>query len=363
MFYVDNKEHINAIFAEDGSTLAEFQTLLTDVAKGDLQAGVTKKEADDKICMMFNKLYGFDEKPTVLEAQKALRRNPYIAFEVIEVVVPDLLQSGWDANPFFQEFVEMRNIARGDENVFYTEQNVILNVAKLNGDHWDMPRQRLGAKERYSLKTEAYGAAVYAEFARIMAGYEVWSNLVGAIAKAFSEKINTELYLAFTSAAAQLPTQFQATVDTNTADMGRKALMDLIADVERSTGYDPIIVGTRAGLAMLRKLDEINWISNGMKDELYQTGRQGLWYGVPLMELKQINKLNTTMPMLDDSKLLVLPRTSDNKFIKMVNEGTALVREIANNTDNQDMTYDYRYIQRFGIAVVIGLLFGAVELQ
>jgi len=363
MFLTDNKSHINAVFAESKTTIEEFQTLLTDVAKGDLQAGVTKKEADDKICMMFNKLYGFDKKPTILEAEKALRINPYIAFEVIEDVVPNLIQSGWDANPFFREYVDVRNLARGDENVFYTEQNVILNVARLNGDHWDMPRQRLGAKERYQVKTQEYGAAVYAEFARLMAGYENWSDLVGTIAKAFTEKINNELYAAFTAAASQLPTQFQATIDTSTAEAGREALMDLIADVERSTGYEPMIVGTRSGLAKLRKLDEINWISNGMKEELYQTGRLGNWYGVDLIELKQVNKINTTTKMLDDTKLLVLPRSSENKFIKLVNEGTALVRQIADNTSNQDMTYDYRYIQRFGIMVVIGLLFGAVTLE
>lgn len=363
MLYINSADHIASVFADSDVTLQEFQTLLTDVAKGDLKNGISKAEADEKICMMFNKLYGFDEKPSKLDAEKALRRNPFIAFEVIEVVVPNLLQSGWDANPFFNEFVEIKNLARGDENVFYTEQNIILNVAKLNGDHWDMPRQRLGAKERYSLKTEAYGAAVYAEFARLMAGYEKWSDLVGAIAKAFTERINNEIYASFVGAVTQLPTQFQINIDTTAADTSRKALLTLIEDVERSTGYDTMLVGTRSGLAKLRALDEVQWISNGMKDELYQTGRQGLWYGVPLLELKQINKLNTTERMLDDTKLMVLPRSSDNKFIKMVNEGTALVREITNNTDNQDMTSDYRYIQRFGIAVVIGLLFGSVTIE
>lgn len=358
----DNKNHIIAVFEDNGLTLENFQALLTDVANGNLQDGVTKAEADEKICMMFNKLYGFDHKPSRIEAEKALRQNPYLAFEVIEVVVPNLLQSGWDANPFFMEFVDMKNIARGDENVFVTEEEVILNVAKVNGDHWDMPRQRLGVKESYRLKTEAYAAAVYAEFARLMAGHENWSKLVGAIAKAFTEKINSEIYAAFVGAASQLPTQFQVNIDTASADAGREALIDLISDVERSTGYEPIIVGTKSGLAKLRKLDEINWISNNMKQELYETGKQGLWYGTNLIELKQVNKVNTTEKILDDTKLMILPRTTDNKFIKMVNEGTALVRQISNNVDNQDMSYDYRYIQRFGIAVVIGLKFGVATI-
>ena len=357
-----DRADIIAVFDNNKTTLAEFQTLLFDAANGDLQGGITKKEADEKICMMFNALYGFDKKPTRMEAEKALRRNPYIAFEVIEEVVPNLIQSGWDANPFMNQFAEIRNLAYGDTNVFYTERDIILNVAKLSADHWDMPRQRLAAKERYFINPEAYGAAVYAEFARLMAGIESWSELVGAIAKAFTEKMNNEVYASFVAAVNQLPTEFQATLDMSTPDDSRDRLLTLIEDVERSTGYEATILGTKSGLAKLRKLDEINWISNDMKNELYQTGRQGLWYGVPLIELKQINKLNTTQRMFDDTKLMVLPR-AENKFIKIVNEGTALIREVNDGVTNQDMTSDYRYIQRFGVAVVIGLLFGAVTLN
>ena len=37
--------------------------------------------------------------------------------------------------------------------------------------------------------------------------------------------------------------------------------------------------------------------------------------------------------------------------------------KIYDGVTNQDMTSDYRYIQRFGVAVVLGLQFGAVTLQ
>lgn len=353
---------IIAVFDEKQTTLDEFRTLLFDVARGELQDGVTKKEADEKICMMFNALYGFDKKPTIREAERALRKNPYIAFEVIEEVVPNLLQSGWDANPFMNEFAEIRNLAIGDTAVFYTEEPMILNVARLSADHWDMPRQRIKAKERFTVQTDAYGAAVYAEFARLMAGFESWSELVGMIAKAFMERMNNEVYAAFLAAMTQLPTQFQVTLDTTTPDLSREMLLTLVEDVERSTGYGTTIIGTKSGLAKLRKLDEIQWIANSMKEELYETGRQGLWYGVPLIELKQINKFNTTLKMFDDNKLMVLPR-AENKFIKIVNEGEAIIREVNDGVTNQDMTSDYRYIQRFGVAVVLGLQFGAVTLQ
>lgn len=48
----------------------------------------------------------------------------------------------------------------------------------------------------------------------------------------------------------------------------------------------------------------------------------------------------------------------DNKFVKLVNEGNPEMRQTNDNTTNQDMTYDYTYQFKMGVAVMIGLLFG-----
>ena len=52
----------------------------------------------------------------------------------------------------------------------------------------------------------------------------------------------------------------------------------------------------------------------------------------------------------------------DNKFIKVVNEGNPEMRQVNDNTVNQDMTYDYRYMFKMGVAVQIGLLFGVYNI-
>ena len=48
----------------------------------------------------------------------------------------------------------------------------------------------------------------------------------------------------------------------------------------------------------------------------------------------------------------------DNRFIKVINEGNPEMRQVNDNTVNQDMTYDYRYFWKMGVGVQIGLLFG-----
>ena len=80
------------------------------------------------------------------------------------------------------------------------------------------------------------------------------------------------------------------------------------------------------------------------------------------MEIKQGFRLNTTTEYLvDDKQLLIMP-VGDNKFIKMVNEGQPEMRQVNDNTANQDMTYDYRYMFKFGVAVMVNLLFGVYNI-
>ena len=76
------------------------------------------------------------------------------------------------------------------------------------------------------------------------------------------------------------------------------------------------------------------------------------------MELKQGFRLNdTTNRLVDDKQLFIMP-VGDNKFVKMVNEGQPEMMQVNDNTGHQDMTYDYKYMFKMGVAVMIGLLFG-----
>ena len=52
----------------------------------------------------------------------------------------------------------------------------------------------------------------------------------------------------------------------------------------------------------------------------------------------------------------------DNKFIKVINEGNPEMRQTNDNTVNQDMTHDYTYMFKMGVAVMINLLFGVYNI-
>ena len=75
--------------------------------------------------------------PTKRDIKRAFNRHGEEFFEVIEELVDIKVNTDLQANDFFNDFVEYRNIALGDSNEFYTEDKTILAVSKVSGHHHD----------------------------------------------------------------------------------------------------------------------------------------------------------------------------------------------------------------------------------
>ena len=358
--------NVREVFENDESKLFAFNKLMFDVANNSLEDGITMKEASDKIVSIFMQAIGVDEKSTKAEIRKAIRRNQQVLFDLIEEIVPNLLRTGWQDNPFFNEFVEIRNIDIGDKAMFYTEDETLLTVSKVSGNHWDIDRQRLGKGASFTVETSWYGIAVYSEYERLLTGAEDFATFVRKLYEAVDRFVNESIYQAMISAAAQLPggaTGSGQWVKTGALTETEKAVfMQLIEDVQMATGMDVVIMGTKAALSRLEGMQDIDWVSEDMRVQRNTTGRIGYFEGIRLVEIKQGFRLNTTTEYLvDDKQLLIMP-VGDNKFIKVINEGQPEMRQVNDNTANQDMTYDYRYMFKMGVGVQIGLLFGVYNI-
>lgn len=354
--------HVRDVFENDESKFNAFSKLMLDTANANFEEGIDAKSANEKIVSMFKQIIGCDEKSTKAEIRKAIRKNQQVLFDLIEEVVPNLLQSGWQDNPFFNEYVETKNIDIGDQNVFYTEDETILSVSKVSGNHWDIDRQRLGKGASFSVATSWYGIAIYSEYERLLTGAEDFATFVTKLYEAVDRFVNESIYQAFCDAAEKLPGGASGAgqwVKTGALDAAAKdTFMTLIEDVQMATGMDVVIMGTKSALMKLEGMQDINWVSNDMKVERNTTGRIGFFEGIRLVELKQGFRLNdTTNRLINDKQLFIMP-TGDNKFVKLVNEGQPEMRQVNDNTANLDMTYDYRYMFKMGVAVMIGLRFG-----
>lgn len=128
--------NVQNVFNNDVNDFMAFSELLTDVARGAQK--VSKEEANKKIVDVFQSVLGLDKNSTAREVRKAIQRNQQLVFDIIEETVQSLLVSGWGNDPFFQKYVDQRNLALGDKNEFITEDNSIMSVMRVAGNHHDI---------------------------------------------------------------------------------------------------------------------------------------------------------------------------------------------------------------------------------
>lgn len=325
--------NVKNVFENDESNYDSFNKLMLDYSH-DMLDGISAREANDKIVEIFRNIIGCDEKSTKAEIRRGIRRNQNLIFDLIEVVIDDALISGWQENPFFKEFVEVRNLAMHDKNEFYVPDDSVLSVMKVSGNHHDLLRQRLGAGKTFSVETSWYGIKVYAEFERLLTGLEDFSTLVGKITEAFDRYVNQALYETLIGIGTTLGSQWYKASAIN--DTTKETLRTLVMDVSMATGSEVVIMGTYAALSKVYDLTNVSWASGDMKNEKYTTGRFGYWEGIRLVELKQGFKLNDTTKYLIANDVLFIMPVGIEPMIKLVYEGDTQTYQVQDAGTHMD---------------------------
>ena len=356
-------ERIRAIFSQEDRSLGAFTDLLNNVGLDKIcydknMNAVSKEVANDGIRKVMYEVLEIPEGTKGAELRRAIRKHQPEVFEVIETTLQNMVETGWNQNPFFDEYVERKSAALGDTNEFYTKDNVILTVSELSGGHWNLFRQRLGGGKSFPVKTSWLGLGVYAEFERFMAGAIDWNELINKVYEAIDKKFSSMIFSTFKTIQNYLPAGGQWSKSSQLNAQTLDTFLQLLQDVETANGSEVVIMGTRFALAKLTKLEDVNWISDDMKKERNTLGRVGYFMGYKMVEIPQVFADNDTTTRLVDNDYLYIMPVADNKFIKVFDEGDMLVKQVTDNTVNTDMTYDYMVQYKMGIAVVIGRMFG-----
>lgn len=309
-------------------------------------------EASRALKKKFSEVLGVPEDCTGKTLRRAINRHKYDIFELIEDTIDEMLVLGWGDNPFFREFVDTRNIALGDRNEFYVPDNSILTVSEFSGNHHDLIRQKLIPGQSFQVKTRWYGIKIYEEFEHYYTNRIDWASFINKMYEAFDNKINTLLYGAFMDIDKALPAGY-----AETGTLTLQKAVDLAEKVRTGTGYDVTIAGTRSAISALMSLTPSGWVSENMKDQRNTTGNVTYFEGIRTMVIPQVFAYGTRNFALDNKKLIFLPNT-DNRFIKLVNEGDSQYYENTEPTNNVDMTAEAEYMAKLGVATVVGVDFG-----
>lgn len=128
-----------AQFENNYDNMLQFNELALN-ASHDVFDKYSKEETSTIIRNQFNKILGIDFKTaTPMKRRQAWRDHGREVASLIEDVILDKMVSGWNAaNARFMEYVEEINIADGDKNEFYVEDNSLLQVSKFAGNHHDI---------------------------------------------------------------------------------------------------------------------------------------------------------------------------------------------------------------------------------
>ena len=339
----------------------QFAKLLSDAGRRNFESGITKADADALIAEKFEAIIGGNRNDmSAKEYKRAIRNHKNELFDILIDYIDEVLTTGWTDNEFFKEWVEVRNLANGDQNEFVTEDNSVLSVAKLSGNHWDIDRQRLGESETFRVPTEWVGLGVYDEYERVLLGRSDWVKLTKAVYDAIDAYVNEIVYNAVMAAGTKvLPgsDQFYKTDELN-AD-SKLDFMAMVEDVQAANrGAEVVIMGTKTALSRLSNLVPVDWRAAADKEDHRNMGHVGIWEGTRVVEIPQVFAKNDTSTKLVNPNVLLIMPVADNKFIKLVYEGNAEMREITDNTTLNDMTHEFKYMTKLGVATVIGRYFG-----
>ena len=357
MIFSQKADKIKACF--DADSYMNCSKVCVDTVKNALE-NYSKEQANDLILKKVYEIMELSDKPTEYEVRRALNNTAKreALFEIISDTVEDTLVSGWQASPFFMQYVETKTMALGQKNEFYTPDTTELVISKVSASNHDMIRQRLGAGSTFSVTTAYYGAKVYMESERYLMQAEDWSALVAKISVAYTKAINTLLNTAVMGAGASLPSPTQWNVTGELTSANYDELIKLISDVATATGTEPVLMGTKVALSGLKNVGNVTYLSDQAKQDIYTTGLISSFEGTPLVVIPQaFEKNDTSKYLVDNTKILVMP-TNIDKFVKFYYEGATTVKEVTDSNTNTDATIEYELGMKFGAGVLTSTRFG-----
>lgn len=213
--------------------------------------------------------------------------------------------------------------------------------------------QKLGEGESFPIPTQNYAVKVGMDIDVYLLGRKDWSKLVDAVAIAYQEQIQNDMFAAFVDAEDKLPADEQF-VKTKELIADNKDEFDmLISDVEGVNKSGVVILGLKTDLKKLNALCDIDWVSDSQKEEVARLGRLGMYESTPLVEIPQrFVKNDVTEKLIEPGTLYILPNV-DNKFVKFVDVGETEIVEVTEKAQRKDDLMTYEVQREMGIAVIL----------
>lgn len=231
-------------------------------------------------------------------------------FTLIEEILSRTVVEGLQGDEYFNQLVDYRNVAEGDQNVFLVEDSDLFYVAKIADGTQGIRRQRLGGYSEVTIPTTLRAVKIYEELNRVLSGRVDFNQFITKVAESFRQELLNDIYTLWISATSD---QFGGTTYFPAAgSYDEDALLDLIAHVEAAAnGRTATIIGTKKAVRNLMPSIQ----GNEVESDIYSMGYVGKFFGTPVVVTPQRHKINSTEFVLSDDILTIV--AGDDRPIKV----------------------------------------------
>ncbi len=306
---------------------------------------VTKYSHDDSMELLRTALVEANGGSTRIDYKAVRDGKCGEVFALVEEILQRTVYEGLRDNDFFMQLVDERNVAMGDQNVFELEDSNLFAVADAADGTQGIRRQRLDGFTTVSINTSFKVVRIYEELNRVLSGKVDFNHFINKVAESMKVKLLNDIYTLWVGVTAD--DIGGAAYFPAAGAYDEKTLLETIEHVEAvAGGKSAVILGTKTALRNLAPAIQ----GNASRDDLYNMGYYGKFYGTNVVVLPQRHKINSTEFLYDNDTVTIL--AGDDKPIKLVREGESIIIP-GDPMNNRDLTQEYMYGEKYGLGLVL----------
>ena len=233
--------------------------------------------------------------------------------------------------------------------MFLVEDKNLFVISEAADGTQGIRRQRLSGVSEVTIPTTLKVVRIYEELNRVLAGRVDFNQMISKVAESFKKKLLDDIYALWKGASVS---DLGGAVYHNASfpvagAYSESAMLDIIAHVEAAAnGQKATIVGTAKAVRNLAPSIQ----SDSSKEDLYNNGYYGKFFGTPVVVVPQRHQVGSTNFVLDDDLITVV--AGSDKPIKCVYEGNPIVL-MGDPMTNVDFTQEYLYGEKYGLGIVL----------
>lgn len=324
----------------------EINKIAFALSKGqtDFSAGTevyTKEEANEALRNAFFREIGVETIDNIYD----YRDNKQKIFKIISEQLTPIINERIE--DIMGQFAEVRTVGWGETIEFEVPNPELFKVGRVAMGTANLVRQRID-NGRLKMITDNFGIKIYDELYRFLSGKVDWAEMLNRVSRSYEQKIANRVNELLFGSYNNLENDFKYSGSFNEDE-----LLEILARIETLYG-SAMLVGSKAALAKVKP----EYVGDEVKSARNKQGYIAEFMGYRCVELKNAFKTGTHDFVLDPNQLLILPSTED-KFVKIVLEGNAIINDFENTQGDQSI--EHSFIQRVSIGMSLTDKYGIVR--